>query len=169
MNVLNFPKLNSSAALSRLRWNWRNRHPVRAFFFDRPIVILHSDDWGRLGIRDRSGHAELRAAGLNLGRHPYDFCSLETAEDVEALANLLRQHTDSVDRAACLQMNFVTANPDFRKIAANGYRSLEWKPLADGLPGKWRRPGLLQAYRDGVDEGRGDPSARPWRYSRRSV
>ena len=158
MSVLHFPRLNipnfgATASLSRLRWSWRNRRPVRAFFFDRPVVVLHSDDWGRLGIRDRSGQAELREAGLNLGRHPYDFYSLETADDVTALAAMLRKHTDSVGQSAQLQMNFVAANLDFRKMAAEGYKTLHWRALADGLPGKWRRPGLLQAYREGVEAG----------------
>jgi len=57
-----------------------------ALRFDRPLVLLQSDDWGRAGVRDREGWDELRAAGLNLGEKPYDFYSLETAEDVHALA-----------------------------------------------------------------------------------
>jgi len=48
-----------------------------ALRFDRPLVLLQSDDWGRAGVRDREGWDELRAAGLNLGEKPYDFYSLE--------------------------------------------------------------------------------------------
>ncbi len=153
MSVLNFPGLQTSPAISRLRWNWRNRQPVDAFFFDRPILLLQSDDWGRVGVRDRAGLRELRAAGLDIGSRPYDLHSLETAEDVAALASMLEKHEDSAGRAASLQMNFVTSNLDFKRMAAEGYRQLQYKTLAAGWPGKWRRPGLLRAYRDGMKQG----------------
>ena len=42
------------------------------FRFSRPLVLLQSDDWGRVGVRDAEGQEELRAAGLSLGERPYD-------------------------------------------------------------------------------------------------
>ena len=38
--------------------------PVEGFHFDRPIIILQSDDWGRIGLRDQLGLDSLRSAGL---------------------------------------------------------------------------------------------------------
>src|SRR6266849_3159574 len=66
--------------------------------FDRPLVLFQSDDWGRAGVRDSEGWEELLAAGLNLGEQPYDFYSLETAEDLHALGEVLRKHQDSTGR-----------------------------------------------------------------------
>ncbi len=153
MSVLSFPALQSSPAISRLRWSWRNRQPVDAFFFDRPIVMLQSDDWGRAGVRDNAGLRELRAEGLDIGARPYDLHSLETAADVTALAEMLARHKDSAGQAPSLQMNFVTSNLDYKSMAAGSYRRLHYKPLSEGWPGKWRRPGLLKAYREGVASG----------------
>jgi hypothetical protein len=47
-------------------------------------------------------------------------------------------------------MNFCTANLDFSSMRANGYRAIKLLPLAQGLPQKWSRPGLLEAYRTGI-------------------
>src|SRR5436309_16068346 len=83
------------------------------FRFNRPLVLLQSDDWGRVGVRDNEGREELLAAGVNLGERPYDLYSLETADDVGALAEVLQSVRDSVGQSPCLGMNFVVANLDF--------------------------------------------------------
>ena len=121
--------------------------------FSRPLVLLQSDDWGRVGVRDKQGYDWLRSHGLRLGEHPYDLYSLESAEDLAALASLLRKHHDSAGRAPCLTMNFCTANLDFKAMRDQGFSALRLLPLAHGVPGSWSRPGLLDAYRKGIDEG----------------
>jgi hypothetical protein len=50
-------------------------------------------------------------------------------------------------------MSFCTANLDFKKMKAQGYKAVETIPLAEGLPGSWSRPGLLEAYREGIQRG----------------
>jgi hypothetical protein len=136
-----------------LRSRARNLLPVRGFFFDRPLLLLHSDDWGRVGVRDKEGFAELQASGIALGENPYDFYSLETAADVIAACELLQRHHDSTGRSPCLVMNFLLANLDFQKTSATGFRQLHLRLLQDGLPGKWSRPGLFEAYRQGIADG----------------
>jgi hypothetical protein len=121
--------------------------------FKRPIVILQSDDWGRVGVCDREGWESLRANGINLGEKPYDYYSLESAEDLEALAAILRKHRDSIGRHPCLGMNFVTANVDFPRCQEAGEGEIPLRPLTDGLPDPWRRPGLMEAYRNGIQAG----------------
>ena len=114
------------------------------------MTLLQSDDWGRVGVRDQEGREELRAAGLNLGERPYDLYSLETAADVGAVAEVLESVRDSVGEPACLEMNFLTANVDFGASVANDFRNIQLKPLIEGLPGRWDRPGLFQAYSQGI-------------------
>jgi hypothetical protein len=118
--------------------------------FSRPLVLLQSDDWGRVGVRDVEGREELRAAGLNLGERPYDLYSLETAEDVYELTEVMSSLRDSVGQSPRLEMNFVVGNVDFPASAATGFHSIALKPLAEGLPGRWTRPGLYDAYRAGI-------------------
>jgi hypothetical protein len=139
--------------LNILRRVWRRPLLVEGFVFGRPLVVLQSDDWGRVGIRDRAGWEELRNSVMNLGERNYDFYSLETAEDVEAIASLLSRHRDSTGRSACLGMNFVTANVDFAKVKADHSRQIHLRPLTDGLPDGWNRPALFEAYQQGIAAG----------------
>jgi hypothetical protein len=135
----------------KLRSGSRTR-PVRALSFSRPLVVLESDGWGRVGVRDREGYEQLRASGIHLGEHPYDYYSLEIAEDVVALRRMLKGHRDSTGRPPCLVMNFVLANLDFQEIANGGVQPLPLMPLHKGLPGQWKRPGLFEAYRQGISD-----------------
>jgi hypothetical protein len=132
----------------------RNSEPrSRSFSFDRPLVLLQSDDWGRVGVRDQEGYELLRSSGVRLGENPYDFYTLETAEDVMAIASLLKRHRDYTGRSACLVMNFLLSNLNFPKMRAGNYQQIELLPLTEGLPGSWKRPGLFEAYRQGIADG----------------
>jgi hypothetical protein len=115
-------------------------------------VILQSDDWGRVGVRDQDGYDQLRSCGIRLGERPYDFYSLESVEDLRALASLLSSHRDSEGNNPRLVMNFCVANLDFSAMQQNEFRKIRLLPLAHGLPGRWARPGLLEEYRAGVKE-----------------
>ncbi len=134
----------------KLRTHRQGRSPRQGFCFDRPLVLFQSDDWGRAGVRDNEGLAQLRSAGLVLGEKPYDFYTLETAEDVYAVSELLKRHRDAIGRPACLELNFVLANVDFEKSAAADFRNFEMRPLSQGLPGDWKRPHLFEAYARGI-------------------
>lgn len=95
----------------------------------------------------------MQALGLNLGERTYDFYSLETADDVAAIVSLLERHRDSTGRSACLGMNFIMSNVDFAKVSANNFRAIHLRVLAEGLPDGWKRPGLFEAYREGISAG----------------
>jgi hypothetical protein len=131
----------------------RDLLPVEGLHFDRPIVLLQSDDWGRAGLRDQEGLASLRSAGLAMGERPYDLYTLETADDVALLQDVLSRHRDSSGRAACMVMNFIVANLDLGKMKADDFRKINLLSLADGLPHGWNRPGLVEAYRSGANRG----------------
>ncbi len=104
-------------------------------------------------MRDKEGLESLQANGIILGERPYDFYTLETAEDVIALRDLLSRHHDSTGRAPCLVMNFALANLDFVRMQEDGYKQIYLLPLTAGLPGKWSRSGLFEAYRQGIMDG----------------
>jgi hypothetical protein len=140
--------------LGKRLWNGSGRESSRSFFFvDRPLVILQSDDWGRVGVRDREGYEALRQSGIQLGQHPYDFYTLETAADVTALMEMLQRHKDSAQRSPCMVMNFLLANLDFARMAAREFQEVCLLFLSNGLPGSWRRPKLFDCYREGIARG----------------
>jgi hypothetical protein len=139
-----------------LRETWRQSRALPAsesFVFGRPLVLFQSDDWGRVGVRDREGWERLKTSGIHLGERNYDFYSLETADDVEAITSLLLRHRDSTGRPACLGMNFVLANVDFSRVRADDFRQVHLRPLNEGLPDDWNRPGLFDAYNTGIAAG----------------
>jgi hypothetical protein len=139
--------------LNILRKVWRRGRslvPVEGFAFGRPLVVLQSDDWGRVGVRDREGWEQLRDLGVSLGERSYDFYSLETAQDVAAIVSLFNRHRDSAGCPPCLGMNFIVANIDFAKVSADSFRRIHLRPLTEGLPDGWNRPGLFEAYHAGI-------------------
>jgi hypothetical protein len=144
--------------LNRLRraWNRRQAPAERSLRFDRSLVLFQSDDWARVGVRDREGCDGLQAQGLKLGEKPYDSYSLETPDDLQALREVLHKHRDSAGRHPCLGMNFIVANVDFPRClengSGNGKQEIRLRPLTDGLPEPWQRPGLMEAYQDGIRE-----------------
>lgn len=129
-----------------------HRRAKTPLVFTRPLVVLQSDDWGRVGVRDKEGHEQIRAQGIRLGEHPYDLYSLETADDLDALASFLSSHHDARGRPPCMMMNFCVANLDFAAMRQKEFREIKLLPLARGLPGRWSRPGLLEAYRGGIKQ-----------------
>jgi hypothetical protein len=139
--------------LTLLRNIFRPHKQCAGFVFSRPLVLLQSDDWGRVGVRDREGYEHLRAQGLRLGERPYDLYTLETTDDVNAVTSLLGCHPDSTGRRACMVLNTCTANFDFALMRKEKFGRQILLPLATGLPGKWARPGLLDSYRDGIASG----------------
>ena len=142
--------------ITRLRRILKHATPFatrRGLRFDRPLLLFQSDDWGRVGVRDREGWEELRTAGIELGESPYDFYSLETTDDVTALGELLRKHRDSVGRNPSMVMNFIMANVDFERALGSQGGKIPLVPLSDGFPEKWRRPHLIDAYRRGIEAG----------------
>lgn len=139
--------------LERARQLWRSDTTIQGFTFSQPLVLLHSNDWGRVGVQDEEGYQSLRAAGLQLGKHPYDFYTLESAEDLEVLSTLLTRHHDAAGRPPCIGMNVVTGNVDFAETIKSNFQEIHMLPLAKGLPGKWKRPGLQDAYRAGSSSG----------------
>jgi hypothetical protein len=131
----------------------RDLLPVAGFHFDRPLVLLQSDDWGRVGLRDQPGSQQLRSAGLELGERANDFYTLETAEDLTGLSAALKRHRDSSGRHPCVEMNFILANLDLAKMSAEGFRRIHLMPLAEGLPLGWTRAGRMEALHDGIADG----------------
>lgn len=50
-------------------------------------------------------------------------------------------------------MNFCVANLDFPKMREIGFKRTELLNIVNGLPGRWSRPGLFEAYRQGIEPG----------------
>ena len=118
----------------------------------RPIVIIQSDDWGRVGIPSIAILDDLRRSGFPVGMSSWDRYGLESADDVDALAEILAECRDADGRAACVTANFVMANADLRRMEAEGWKAFRWIPIHEGFPAPWNEK-LLPSYKRAVDKG----------------
>lgn len=123
---------------------------------DVRAVVLESDDWGLCGFTpDRTTMDETDVEAIDPGRTPdiYHYSTLETADHVTGLADLLARHKGRDGLVAVFQPNYIV-----------GSMSLEPAPEADGgfewrrrslpdLPEAYRRPGLWDAVDDAIGRG----------------
>lgn len=115
-------------------------------------VVVHSDDWGLEGWFPRSISDSLRAvlsAGVPDWQRAYLQSTLETADDVRSMADLLSGFRDADGLPLVLQANTIVAGP-----------SVEARPTGPGWPvhpsGEgpvYDRPGLADAVDDAIDRG----------------
>ena len=120
-------------------------------------VVLESDDWGLCAWSpDREAWAALSEtpafrsqAGLRYGGS-----TLESAVDVQLLADLLQEHRGPDGAPPVWQANTVMANPDYARLAADAALPGEL-PLVEQpeTPARWARPGLWDEVARAVDAG----------------
>ena len=108
---------------------------------------------GGVGVRDREGYEQLRTIGIPLGQNPFDYYSLETSDDVIALRDLLKRHRDSTAPRGLPGHEFSERQFGFPKDRRRRISKNYLMPLSRGLPGSWKRPGLFEAYRQGILDG----------------
>ena len=119
----------------------------------RPIVVIQSDDWGRVGAPSSAALSEVRKAGFPVGNSPWDFYGVESADDLYELKVVLERVRDRDGAPACMVANFILANPDLRRMGTTGWQKTHWVELKDGIPSPWIDDGLHDAYRDLINEG----------------
>lgn len=97
---------------------WRTR---------RKIVVIESDDWGSVYMKDKQAFDFLKSRGVPVSSHYLSNDTLESVEDMEMLFNVIRKHKDSTGRSVVLTGVNVLANPDFDKIKANNFSKYEYE------------------------------------------
>lgn len=120
-------------------------------------VVIESDDWGLCAwVPDDQAHRVLAGqpafrseAGQRYGRS-----TLECARDVERLVATLLEFRGGDGLPPVWQANTIVAAPDWPRLVPPLFAVPEL-PLAglDALPGRWERPGLLDAVRHACDRG----------------
>lgn len=86
-------------------------------------------DWGKIGIRDRKDFDTLDSNGHTWKQISWDYYSLDSADDLQSLNNVLLKHTDSKGCSPVFSSNFVLANPDFGRITASSFQTYHYIPL----------------------------------------
>lgn len=128
-------------------WGTLARPDSAVDWSEHPAVVFQSDDWGFCAwLPDSTALAEL---GPRIDRWISDYpafkgSTLESADDVDRLAEVLGSVRAGDGRPALLQAGYVLTSPDFDAIIRSGYAEYSERLLSDDIPG-WERPGMLEA------------------------
>jgi hypothetical protein len=123
----------------------------------RPIVVIQSDDWGRVGIPSLKALDDLREAGIKVGASRWDHYGLESEDDLVQLGKLLAGIADCDGNSPCLTANFVMANADLGRMREERYDAFRWIGIGEGFPKPWA-DNLMPAYRALIARGHFEPA-----------
>jgi hypothetical protein len=119
----------------------------------RKILVIESDDWGSVRIKDRQAYLNLKKNGLNVDEKRYDQVdTLESNQDLEMLFEVLASVKDRNNSPAKVTPMCLVGNPDFDKIKASGYQKYYFQPLDETIkefPGSSR---ILELWNKGASE-----------------
>ncbi len=101
---------------------------------DRKILVIESDDWGSVRIKDKAAYTALKQKGLNVDRIHYDSVeSLESNEDLERLFEVLLSIKDSNGNSLKFTPMCIMGNPDFERIKESDYQQYFFQPLPETI------------------------------------
>ena len=110
-------------------------------------MVIHSDDWGRVGVHDPGAIDRLRGRIPAVGASKWDYYGHETPDDLRLLGEVLGETTDIDGRPACMTVNMVMANADIRRMRREGFHEFRFVPITEGLPEPWAEPTLIEHFR----------------------
>lgn len=119
---------------SKIRNLKRNIANMPGWRTNRKILVIESDDWGSVRIRDKQACTSLKLKGLNVNSIHYDTVeSVESNEDLEKLFDLLLNFKDKNGKHPVFTPMCIMGNPDFEKIKASDYQQYYFQPLHETI------------------------------------
>jgi hypothetical protein len=101
----------------------RNITNAKGWRTNRKIVVIESDDWGSIRMRDKKTFENLLNAGIRVDKSRYDSLdSLETKQDLEFLLEVLSKYKNTKGDTLKFTTNMVMGNPNFEKIEADNFQ-----------------------------------------------
>lgn len=120
----------------------------------RRVVVIESDDWGSIRVPSRNVYDALMAEGYAMDKRPYErYDCLETDEDVKVLSDVLLKYKDKNGRHPVLTLNYLSANPDFRKIKEKGYTEYIYENVSNTYSRYPQSTNVIQMVKDGIEQG----------------
>lgn len=121
---------------------------------DRYVVVFESDDWGSIRMSNKKDWEELLRMGYAVDKRPYErYDTLESAEDLEALYEVLSRHIDCNGNHPVITANMLMANPDFEKIEKSGFQEYYYEPIAKTYERYYGNTNVLELMKHGMEEG----------------
>jgi hypothetical protein len=128
-----------------------NLKNIPGWHTSRKIVVIECDDWG--GIRIPSGeiYEKLLRAALPVTRSGYRYDTLETADDLERLFDVLESIKDKNGNSAVMTPVSNVANPDFEKIKNSDFTEYHYEKFTDTLLKYGRGEGVFKLWEQGIE------------------
>lgn len=127
---------------------------IPGFHTSRKILVIESDDWGAVRMPSKKIYDDFIRKGVHVDKDPYcRYDSLATAEDLEALFELLMTFKDINGRNTILTANAVMANPDFEKIEKCGYEKYFYEPFTETLKRNPLTQNSFELWKQGIKSG----------------
>lgn len=124
------------------------------FRTNRHIVVFESDDWGSIRMSSKKDWDELLRLGYAVDKRPYErFDTLESAEDLEALFEVLNKYKDYNGNHPVITANMLMANPDFARIQEYGYQKYYYEPIATTYERYFGNTEVLELMKQGYEHG----------------
>jgi hypothetical protein len=129
----------------------RNLSNLPGWRTKRRILVIESDDWGSVRIKNKAAYEALKVKGLNVDAKRYDQVdTLENNKDLELLFEVLSSVKDRNNRPAKFTPMCLVGNPDFEKIKADDYQHYFFQPLSDTLKEFPNSNRIIELWREGV-------------------
>ncbi|EKB49136.1 hypothetical protein [Cecembia lonarensis] len=131
----------------------RNISNIPGWRTNRKILVIESDDWGAVRIKDKVAYEALKDKGLNVGRIHYDSVeSMESNRDMEMLFDLLQGFKDKNGKHPVFTPMCIMGNPDFEKIKVSDYQEYFFQPLHETLEEFPQSDRVLDLWRQGFNQ-----------------
>ncbi len=122
------------------------------FKFEK-IVIFESDDWGSIRMQSIESFQSLKVKGYPVNKCSFNTNdSLEHSSDVVKLFDVISSHKDCEGNHPKVTMNFVTHNPDFKKIKESEF-NVYYDEDFSALVKRKGDEAILKLYDKGLQEG----------------
>lgn len=120
----------------------------------RRIIVIESDDWGSIRMPSKQVYNLFLEKGVHVNKDPYcKYDSLATAQDLEALFNVLTSVKDKNGRNAVLTADTIVANPVFEKIKESGFKEYFYEPFTETLKRSPLHDNAFELWQEGVSAG----------------
>lgn len=130
----------------------KNLSNIPGWRTNRKIVVIESDDWGSVRIRDKKAYDALKLKGLNVDHKRYDQVdTLESNEDLEMLYEIISSVKDQNGNSAKFTALCLLGNPDFDKIKSGNFNEYHFQPLDETLKEYINSNQIISLWKEGVE------------------
>lgn len=117
-----------------------------------PILVIESDDWGSIRMSSLEAYRQLEKKYPSIDQNTYlQHDGLESNDDVRFLAEVLSKVKSNLGRPACVTLNYLSANPDFKAIRENKFEKYIRKPIQECYEADSDTGLIMDLVKQGID------------------